>query len=102
MSVMGRDSWADWISEYSRGHQNPINRACHTAGIPLIALSIPIFIAASFFPRLWPLALTLFGIGWVFQFAGHCFERNFPEFFKDPRFLLVGLRWWFAKIRGKA
>jgi hypothetical protein len=25
-----------------------------------------------------------------------------PEFFHDWRFLLVGLRWWFAKVRGRA
>ena len=25
-----------------------------------------------------------------------------PEFFQDWRFLFVGLRWWFAKMAGKA
>ena len=24
-----------------------------------------------------------------------------PEFFHDWRFLFVGVRWWFAKVRGK-
>jgi uncharacterized membrane protein YGL010W len=38
---------------------------------------------------------------WVFQFVGHAFERKPPEFFKDWRFLFVGLRWWAAKLRGK-
>ena len=34
--------------------------------------------------------------------VGHGFEGKPPEFLKDPRFLFVGLRWWFAKVRGKA
>jgi hypothetical protein len=38
----------------------------------------------------------------VLQFVGHAVEGKPPEFLKDPRFLLVGLRWWFAKIRDKA
>ena len=25
-----------------------------------------------------------------------------PEFFKDWRFLFVGLRWWVAKLHGRA
>jgi len=30
------------------------------------------------------------------------FEGKPPEFFQDWRFLLVGARWWWAKINGKA
>jgi uncharacterized membrane protein YGL010W len=48
------------------------------------------------------LALLLFVAGWVLQFIGHWFEGEPPEFFKDWRFLFVGLRWWLAKISGKA
>ena len=36
------------------------------------------------------------------QFLGHAVEGKPPEFLKDWRFLFVGLRWWFAKIRGRA
>jgi len=35
------------------------------------------------------------------QFVGHAFERKLPEFFHDWRFLLVGLRWWIAKVSGR-
>jgi len=70
-------------------------------GIPLIVLSLPFFIATAFLHRLWPIALALFVIGWFFQFIGHAFEGKPPEFFSDWRFLLVGTRWWAAKIRGK-
>ena len=51
---------------------------------------------------LWRLAAVLFAIGWAFQFVGHAFERKPPEFLKDWRFLFVGLRWWVAKLRGRA
>ena len=49
---------------------------------------------------LWIAALGLFVIGWILQFVGHYFEGKPPEFFKDYRFLFVGLRWWFKKIVG--
>jgi uncharacterized membrane protein YGL010W len=46
--------------------------------------------------------VALFLIGWAFQFIGHAFEGKPPEFFSDWRFLFVGVRWWWAKIHGKA
>ncbi|HYL92368.1 MAG TPA: Mpo1-like protein, partial [Alphaproteobacteria bacterium] len=49
----------------------------------------------------WPYAVGLFVFGWILQFIGHAFERKEPEFFHDWRFLLVGVRWWWAKISGK-
>jgi uncharacterized membrane protein YGL010W len=100
--MLGGRSWDDWISEYSRSHRHPVNRLCHTFGIPLIALSIPLFAVALFVPDFWPIPLTLFVVGWLFQFVGHAVEGKPPEFFRDWRFLLVGLRWWLAKTRGKA
>ena len=48
------------------------------------------------------IALALFVLGWALQFVGHAFEGKPPEFFKDWRFIFVGLRWWFAKLRGRA
>ena len=91
-----------WIEQYGHSHQHPVNRLCHTLGIPLIALSIPLFVVAIFAAGLWPLPLAMFVLGWIFQFVGHAVEGKPPEFFHDWRFLFVGLRWWFAKIRGRA
>ena len=102
MSPLGGRSWDDWIARYGRSHEHPVNRLCHTIGIPLIVLSLPLVLAALVVPGLWRLALALFVIGWVFQFVGHAFEGKPPEFFHDWRFLFVGLRWWIAKIRGRA
>jgi uncharacterized membrane protein YGL010W len=102
MGQMGQRSWDDWIGQYAASHRHPVNRACHTVGIPMIAVSIPLFAAALWGRRALPVAAGLFGAGWILQFIGHAFEGKPPEFFRDWRFLFVGLRWWFAKIRGKA
>src|SRR5690349_2779370 len=92
----------DLINQYDRSHQHRVNRLCHTIGIPLIAASIPLFLGSLMFPGIWRLPTLMFIAGWILQFVGHAFERKVPEFFHDWRFLFVGLRWWFAKIRGRA
>jgi uncharacterized membrane protein YGL010W len=100
MALMSTRSWDDWIIEYAQSHQHPINRLCHSIGIPMIALSLVLL----------PFALVaghgyvpaaLFVVGWIFQFVGHAYERKPPEFMKDWRFLFVGLRWWLAKMKGR-
>jgi uncharacterized membrane protein YGL010W len=100
--MLGGRSWDEWIARYGQSHRHPVNLFCHTVGIPLIVLSLPLFVVAIFVPGLWPLALALFLLGWTFQFIGHAVERRPPEFFHDWRFLFVGLRWWVAKVRGRA
>ncbi|HEY3974040.1 MAG TPA: DUF962 domain-containing protein [Candidatus Sulfotelmatobacter sp.] len=100
--MLGNRTSEQWIAQYSTSHQHPINRVCHTLGIPTILVSIAIFVVGFFFHRLWFYALALFVIGWILQFIGHAFEGKAPEFFSDWRFLFVGVRWWWAKIRGRA
>jgi uncharacterized membrane protein YGL010W len=100
--MLGTRTNEEWIAEYASAHTHPINRTCHTIGIPMIALSVLVAVAAPFVGGLWRWALALFVVGWVFQFIGHYYEKKPPEFLKDWRFLFVGLRWWFAKVRGKA
>jgi uncharacterized membrane protein YGL010W len=101
MALFSTRTWDDWISEYAQGHRHPVNRACHTAGIPMIALSIVAVAASLVAPGLLLVAGALFVIGWILQLIGHAYERKPPEFLKDWRFLLVGLRWWFAKLKGR-
>jgi uncharacterized membrane protein YGL010W len=100
--MLGDRSWDDWIRQYSTSHQNPVNRAFHTLGIPMIAVSVLLTPLLFWHRRLWILLAALFVCGWIFQFIGHAFEGKPPEFFQDWRFLFVGLRWWFAKMAGKA
>ncbi len=93
----------DWVREYAKSHTHPLNRLTHTFGIPMIALAVPLFAVAPFVGGgFWRWPALLFVVGWVFQFIGHAFEGKPPEFLKDWRFLFVGLRWWFAKLSGRA
>ena len=100
--TLGNRSWEEWIAQYGQSHQHPVNRFCHTVGIPMIAVSITLLVLSLFVSGLWRAGLALFVLGWAFQFVGHYVEGKPPEFFKDWRFLFVGLRWWMAKIRGRA
>jgi uncharacterized membrane protein YGL010W len=91
----------EWIARYERSHQHPVNRACHTIGIPAIMLAVLLGILSIAVEVLRVPALVLFAAGWVLQFIGHAFEGKPPEFFKDWRFLLVGVRWWLMKVSGR-
>ena len=99
--MLGNRTSEQWIAQYSASHQHPVNRACHTLGIPTILLAVVLFATSFFVHRLWLYALALFVLGWIFQFIGHAFEGKPPEFFQDWRFLFVGVRWWWAKICGR-
>lgn len=101
MKLMGGRTSEQWIAQYAASHQHPVNRFCHTLGIPLIVMSIGWFAIEwmTSGPLLPPAAV--FVIGWALQFLGHAFEGKRPEFFHDWRFLFVGLRWWVAKMRGR-
>lgn len=96
--IFGDRSTDDWIARYEENHKDPLNRVFHTFGIPMIALSIPLLLIAPFMRGFWKIAVGLFLTGWVFQFIGHAFEGRPPEFFKDWRFLFVGLRWWLKTL----
>lgn len=100
--MLGSRPMSEWIRQYAESHQHPVNRWCHTLGIPMIVVSLAVAAGALAWPGLWLPAGLLFVIGWALQFVGHAVEGKPPEFFKDWRFLFVGVRWWVAKIRGKA
>ena len=67
----------------------------HNVGIPLIVVSLPLFLFN------WRWALGLFIVGWIFQFVGHAIEGNQPAFPKNPMYLLVG-PWWLARRAANA
>jgi uncharacterized membrane protein YGL010W len=90
--MLGGRSWEEWIAQYSLSHEHPVNRFCHTLGIPLIVLSLPLFAVALFVDGFWMIPLSLFVAGWVFQFVGHAVEGKSPEFLHDWRFRLGGVR----------
>jgi uncharacterized membrane protein YGL010W len=92
--IFGNKPVEEWVDQYEQSHQHPLNRTFHTFGIPMIVISLPLFLFAPLLRGFWKIPLALFTIGWIFQFAGHAIEGKPPEFFKDWRFLLVGTRWW--------
>jgi uncharacterized membrane protein YGL010W len=79
-----------FIENYKAKHQHPVNKLTHTIGIPMIVLSLPLFLFN------WRWALGLFVVGWILQFVGHAVEGNQPAFFKNPMYLLVG-PWWLLR-----
>jgi len=81
--MLGGRTSQQWIAQYSTSHQHPVNRACHTLGIPTILLSLVLFVASAIIHRLWIYAAILFLIGWILQFIGHAFEGKEPEFLHD-------------------
>jgi uncharacterized membrane protein YGL010W len=76
-----------YLDEYKSKHRNPLNKLAHGIGIPLIIVSLPLFIIS------WRWALVLFVVGWLFQFLGHAIEGNQPAFFRNPIYLLIGPLW---------
>ena len=45
--MLGGRSSDEWVAEFSQSHQHPLNRWCHTFGIPLIAGSLALFVVAA-------------------------------------------------------
>jgi uncharacterized membrane protein YGL010W len=75
------------LVQYGKAHSDPRNKFCHKIGIPLIIISLVALLIRG--PELsW--AWWTFALGWGFQFVGHAFERSWPEFIKNPVFLLIG------------
>ena len=79
-----------FIENYKAKHQHPLNRLTHSVGIPMIVISLPLFLFS------WRWALALFLFGWLLQFVGHAIEGNRPAFFRNPMYLLVG-PWWLLR-----
>lgn len=101
MAIFSDRTMDEWIAEYAKGHQHPVNQGCHAIGIHLIVIALTLIPMVFIWDFLWVWSGVLFILGWVFQFVGHMVERKPPEFFKDWRFLLVGVRWWFSKVVNK-
>lgn len=86
--------WTQLMESYRLDHQNRVNQACHTVGIPLIVASLPVGATVIGLP----LAAAMFSVGWAFQFVGHAFEGKKPSFVEDRRQLVVGFLWWTRKV----
>ena len=47
-NMWGGKSNQQWVSQYATSHQHPMNRVCHTFGIPIIVVSLALFVASIF------------------------------------------------------
>ncbi len=88
------DEWCELMDQYKADHQDRRNQRCHSIGIPMILVSIPV--GATIIGL--PVAIPLFAVGWGFQFVGHIFEGKKPSFTQDRRQLLIGALWWSQKV----
>ena len=61
--MLGGRTWESWIAEYSESHQHPLNRLTHTFGIPMIIVSLVMFVAAIFWHAVLWYAVALFVVG---------------------------------------
>jgi hypothetical protein len=67
IAMLGGRTNEQWIAQYAGSHQNPMNRVCHTLGIPAIVVSIGVLVLSIFVHRLWVYALALFLVGGRFN-----------------------------------
>ena len=101
--MLGGKPWSVWIEQVRPQPRAPCqSTVSHGRDSADLSYFAPLFLAALFVSNLWWVPLTMFVVGWALQFAGHAVEGKPPEFLRDWRFLFVGLRWWFAKVRGRA
>jgi hypothetical protein len=59
--MLGNRTSEEWIAQYATSHTHPVNRACHTVGIPLIVVSLLLAVAGFAAHALWPWALAVVG-----------------------------------------
>jgi len=96
--LLDMETLQNYFKQYEASHQHKLNRLFHALGIPLIVISL---LAMIFMPaqRIFlSFAWVAFILGWIFQFVGHAFERSWPEFMRNPIFLLIGPLYFLNKI----
>lgn len=88
----------EYFKQYEAAHRNPGNKLFHALGIPLIIISLVLLIFTDYQNIGW----IMFAVGWVFQFIGHALERTWPEFLKNPIFLVIGPLYFLNKLTKKS
>jgi len=83
-----------YMGQYDHEHHNPINKAMHAIGIPIIFAGIILLVMT-----VWKWGLALFVGGWVLLFVGHRIEGNKPAFFQGPVYFLVGPLWVLKELK---
>jgi hypothetical protein len=93
--------WSEAIRFYEQTHGNPVNRALHMVGIPIIVGGTVGMIAAPSYSPPWWVAAGAFTFGWTLNFVGHgVFEKNAPAFADDPLSFVAGPIWDLQQLKG--
>ncbi len=88
-------TFAQYLAAYPQYHRNPVNKALHIVGIPLIILG-----TLALFSSHWKVGLAAFTLGWIGQFVGHWIEGSRPAFAGSPIFLLAAPVWYVQTVWG--
>lgn len=97
-----QERWQRAIDFYNETHSNPVNRALHVVGIPMILGGTAGLLAFPSYRPLWMASAGLFTGGWALNFVGHgIFEKNKPAFADDPLAFIAGPVWDLQQFTGK-
>ena len=90
------------IEFYDQTHRDPVNRALHTVGIPMIVGGFLGMLAAPRWTPPWWIANGSWTVGWALNFVGHgAYEKGAPAFADDPLSFVAGPVWDFIRLRDK-
>jgi len=92
--------WGAAIRFYEQTHANPVNRALHVVGIPIIlGGTVGMVVSPSYSPS-WFASAGAFTFGWTLNFIGHgVFEKNAPAFADDPLSFVAGPVWDLRQLK---
>jgi hypothetical protein len=94
-----RARWDRAIENYDAGHQNQVNRALHSIGIPMIVGGTVGLLAMPRYTPPWWVANGAFATGWALNFVGHALEKSPPAFATDPLSFLAGPVWDYVRLK---
>jgi hypothetical protein len=91
--------WERAIAHYDATHQNQVNRALHTIGIPMILGGTLGLLALPRYTPPWWIANGSYATGWALNFVGHAFEQSAPAFATDPLSFIAGPVWDYVRMK---
>lgn len=89
-----QERWQHAVAFYEATHQDPVNRALHVVGIPIIMAGAAGLLVSRPLRPLWFASASAFAFGWGLNLVGHhVFEKKAPAFADDPLSFVAGPVW---------
>ncbi|MCO5170499.1 MAG: DUF962 domain-containing protein [Planctomycetes bacterium] len=96
----GEERWRHAVAFYEATHQDPVNRALHVVGIPMILGGAAGLLAFRPLGPFWFASASSFTAGWVLNIIGHgVFEKKAPAFADDPLSFVAGPVWDVGQLK---